>query len=901
MRWRRSRRCAAAVSADAWSSAAGELCYRSQPVFTPFVGDDLDIDALAGLIDGWLAEAGLTRRSLPAAEPSSPGWQPTLRRPRRCGGWCIERISAGLVATTQDPHLRVVAGLWQLRAALCQADPARLFLNLDIGGGTSNLALGRGDTVLLTDVLQVGARHLRFVPGSYRLIAASPVGAAAGQQESKTPSGAGLSRLGSRPCVAASWRSLEERVVFYTDQPGRREYRGLLGWRRRADLSTSHCHQASGRPSSPVSADATTLAGSGRRSGPGGELAAHILASPILARDVHSTRPQMLGRATVCGLALHNVEVSGSTLYLPIPALLPLADLPVVATLPYTATDAELAAAFALPTAAAGPASPCGMPTASAVALGQRLRPFLPAAMPRQSSSSSTETAAKRWAITPRTGARDPVGSSSWTRSASPAAQFVTLGRRRHTVVPLSFYGRSRPDRSPFPVGSIHVPAPRPDALYACSVAGSGIASVDSSDCSAPPTTARRAIATWAGRPIGSRGAKRCGLLSDLTLQHLFDHPLTDDRGGIDEVMRELRHRSRDLLLARRPALGRAQRPPARRQSKPGRDARPRTTGVMAAALGCCSMCNELILRRGEDPSSDPCAHPAGPARHAVIPPAAQPSQRRSTRHPDAALPRPVDGRRRCPARHQSSRRYRAERHRAPHPARQDARAHRRPDPDLRAVACKTQLACLGRGVPIDILFQSLAGTEQTNLTEFDISVALIDEAYARWPQSGALSGTASSSLYFETGQGSEFTYGKHHGIDMTTTEALCYGLARRWDPFMVNNVTGFIGPETHRDNHEMIVSNLRDHFMGKLLGLPMGMAPCYTLHAHINLEGQQMATGLLTTAGANYYMDVHLNTDRMLAYFDTSGHDDRPCASSMERRPRPSIAWAIARGIPGR
>jgi hypothetical protein len=107
--------------------------------------------------------------------------------------------------------------------------------------------------------------------------------------------------------------------------------------------------------------------------------------------------------------------------------------------------------------------------------------------------------------------------------------------------------------------------------------------------------------------------------------------------------------------------------------------------------------------------------------------------------------------------------------------------------------------------------------------------------------------------MYFETGQGSELTYNKHEGIDMTTTEALCYGLARRYKPFMVNNVTGFIGPETHLDNHEMIYSCLQDHFMGKLLGLPMGMAPCYTLHSQVTLEGQQMATELLTAAGANF------------------------------------------------
>ena len=118
----------------------------------------------------------------------------------------------------------------------------------------------------------------------------------------------------------------------------------------------------------------------------------------------------------------------------------------------------------------------------------------------------------------------------------------------------------------------------------------------------------------------------------------------------------------------------------------------------------------------------------------------------------------------------------------------------------------------------------------------------LLDQAYMTMAKHGPLGKEAEQFMYFETGQGSELTYGKHNGIDMTTTEALCYGLARRYDPFMVNNVTGFIGPETHRSNFEMIVSNLQDHFMGKLLGLPMGMAPCYTLHSEITMEGQQIA-----------------------------------------------------------
>ena len=211
----------------------------------------------------------------------------------------------------------------------------------------------------------------------------------------------------------------------------------------------------------------------------------------------------------------------------------------------------------------------------------------------------------------------------------------------------------------------------------------------------------------------------------------------------------------------------------------------------------------------------------------------------------------------------------------------------------------KTQLGCLARGAPVEIMFQSLAGTEKTNLTEFDISVELLDHAWWTMSEKGALAPAAENFMYFETGQGSEYTYGKHNGIDMTTCEALCYGLARRYRPFMVNNVTGFIGPETHVDNFEMIISNLQDHFMGKLLGLPMGMAPCYTLHSQITLDGQQMAAQLLASAGANYYMDVYLNNDRMLAYFDTSAHDNQSLREVHGRTPATEfLAWAVERGI---
>jgi ethanolamine ammonia-lyase large subunit len=211
----------------------------------------------------------------------------------------------------------------------------------------------------------------------------------------------------------------------------------------------------------------------------------------------------------------------------------------------------------------------------------------------------------------------------------------------------------------------------------------------------------------------------------------------------------------------------------------------------------------------------------------------------------------------------------------------------------------KTQMACLDRGAPVEIMFQSLAGTDATLTDEFDVTIELLDRAYVAMAERGPLRDVAENWMYFETGQGSEFTYGKHDGIDMATCEALCYGLARRYAPFMVNNVTGFIGPETHLDNMEMIHANLQDHFMGKLLGLPMGMAPCYTLHSKVTVEGQQMATELLTAAGANFYMDVYLGNDRMLAYFDTSGHDDQTMREIHHLKPAPAfLLWAIERGI---
>ncbi|MBF0443799.1 MAG: ethanolamine ammonia-lyase, partial [Oligoflexales bacterium] len=211
----------------------------------------------------------------------------------------------------------------------------------------------------------------------------------------------------------------------------------------------------------------------------------------------------------------------------------------------------------------------------------------------------------------------------------------------------------------------------------------------------------------------------------------------------------------------------------------------------------------------------------------------------------------------------------------------------------------KTQLSALSAGAPVEILFQSLAGTSATLTGEFDVTIELLDKAYGIMKESGPLRDVADQFMYFETGQGSEVTYNRHNGMDMTTCEALCYGICRRYDPFMVNNATGFIGPETHLEDFELIIANLQDLFMGKLMGLPMGISPSYTMHSKTHREGQQIATQVLAAAGANYFMDVYLGTDRMLAHFVNSGHDDQTLREVHGRLPAPEfLEWCFLHDI---
>ncbi|MCL2163226.1 MAG: ethanolamine ammonia-lyase subunit EutB [Oscillospiraceae bacterium] len=198
-----------------------------------------------------------------------------------------------------------------------------------------------------------------------------------------------------------------------------------------------------------------------------------------------------------------------------------------------------------------------------------------------------------------------------------------------------------------------------------------------------------------------------------------------------------------------------------------------------------------------------------------------------------------------------------------------------------------TQMKAVRSGSPVSMIFQSIAGTQSAN-DEFGVTAEMLHEAYDLISHKGTARGP--NLLYFETGQGSEVSLGADEGVDEMTLESRTYGFGRVFRPFMVNNVSGFIGPETLYDGREMIRANLEDHFMAKLHGLPMGMAPCYTNHTGIDQNDQETATMLLAMAGCNYYMGVPGADDVMLSYQDTSYQDDATLRELLCRTPAPEF-----------
>jgi ethanolamine ammonia-lyase large subunit len=201
------------------------------------------------------------------------------------------------------------------------------------------------------------------------------------------------------------------------------------------------------------------------------------------------------------------------------------------------------------------------------------------------------------------------------------------------------------------------------------------------------------------------------------------------------------------------------------------------------------------------------------------------------------------------------------------------------------------------RGAPVDLVFQSIAGTEAANRS-FGINLAMLGEAKAMAENLGRGS-IGQQVMYFETGQGSALSANAHHGVDAQTCEARAYAVARAFSPLLVNSVVGFIGPEYLYDAKQIIRAGLEDHFCGKLLGLPMGCDICYTNHAEADQNDMDNLLTLLGVAGCNYIMGIPGSDDIMLAYQSTSFHDALYLRQLLNLRPAPEFEeWLNKMGI---
>ena len=212
-----------------------------------------------------------------------------------------------------------------------------------------------------------------------------------------------------------------------------------------------------------------------------------------------------------------------------------------------------------------------------------------------------------------------------------------------------------------------------------------------------------------------------------------------------------------------------------------------------------------------------------------------------------------------------------------------------------------TQLEAMDRGAPVDLLFQSVAGTEPANAS-FGVTLATLREGLEHVREHHKTRDVAwvgDHAMYFETGQGSALSAGAHLGVDQLTLEARAYGVAREFDPFLINSVVGFIGPEYLADERQITRAGLEDHFMGKLLGLPMGVDVCYTNHAAADQNSADNLLILLAAAGCNYVIGVTCAGDVMLNHQSVSYHDTAGVRKLLGLSPAPEfLVWLESRGL---
>ena len=207
-----------------------------------------------------------------------------------------------------------------------------------------------------------------------------------------------------------------------------------------------------------------------------------------------------------------------------------------------------------------------------------------------------------------------------------------------------------------------------------------------------------------------------------------------------------------------------------------------------------------------------------------------------------------------------------------------------------------TQMECLRRGAPSGLIFQSIAGSQKA-MESFGVSVGLLDEAYELAKKYCFTAGP--NYMYFETGQGSALSADAHNGADQLVLEARNYAIARRWKPYQVNTVVGFIGPEYLYDSVQIIRAGLEDHFMGKLAGVSMGCDVCYTNHAKADQNSNDNLAILLAAAGVNFIMGIPMGDDAMLSYQTTSYHDAPSLRQALGLHPLPEFEnWMESIGL---
>ena len=207
-----------------------------------------------------------------------------------------------------------------------------------------------------------------------------------------------------------------------------------------------------------------------------------------------------------------------------------------------------------------------------------------------------------------------------------------------------------------------------------------------------------------------------------------------------------------------------------------------------------------------------------------------------------------------------------------------------------------TQMEAVKKGAPADMIFQSIAGSEKGN-TAFGLNAAMLAEARDLMLKQGTATGP--NVMYFETGQGAELSSDAHHGVDQVTMEARCYGFAKHFDPFLVNTVVGFIGPEYLYDSKQVIRAGLEDLFMGKLTGISMGVDACYTNHMKADQNDIENLAVLLGTAGCNYLITVPQGDDIMLNYQSLGYHEAAALRELLNQKPIPAFeCWLEKMGI---